>query len=145
MEVGTWVIRIALSAVLVSLSPNWASAQPVVNAVTNGASFEAWISPGSLISIWGLELSPGTVAAATVPLPTRLEDVSVAVGDLEAPLHFVSPHQINAQLPFETPLGDVTLSVTNSAGTSNLYTLRVTDETLSNHYCPAINRIESTG
>jgi uncharacterized protein (TIGR03437 family) len=40
-----------------------------------------------------------------IPLPTNLNGASVIVGGVLAPLYFVSPGQINAQIPFELSAG----------------------------------------
>jgi uncharacterized protein (TIGR03437 family) len=95
--------------------------KPVVNAggIVNGASFVSPVAPGSLFSIFGSNLTVSTATAATAPWAGQLADVSVKVNGVSIPLNFVSPHQINAQLPFETSAGDATLSVTNSAGASD--------------------------
>ncbi len=74
---------------------------PVLQSVLNAVSFAPTISPGCLIAIFGSGLASSTVAAKNVPLPTTLGTTSVTVGGRPAPLYFVSPTQINAQLPFE--------------------------------------------
>ena len=102
-------------------------AKPVVSAggIVNGASFVSPVAPGSLFSIFGTNLTVSIATAATAPWAPRLADVSVKINGVDIPLNFVSPHQINAQLPFETAAGDATLSVTNSAGTSDPVTFKV--------------------
>jgi uncharacterized protein (TIGR03437 family) len=101
--------------------------KPVVNAggIVNGASFVSPVAPGSLFSIFGSNLTVSTATAATAPWAGQLADVSVKVNGGNIPLNFVSPHQINAQLPFETAAGDATLSVTNSAGASDPVAFKV--------------------
>lgn len=87
--------------------------------VVNAASFQAPVAPGSLISIFGTDLAATTLAATAAPYPTSLGGVSVVVnGSLAAPLFAVSPGQVNAQLPYETPTGTATLSVNGSARAS---------------------------
>ena len=100
--------------------------QPTVTAVVNAASFDTAVPRGCLISIFGTKLARTTATAASLPLPGKLEDAAVLVGDLElaAPLYFVSPNQINAQLPFEA-LGDtLSLVVTTAEGRSKPFLLR---------------------
>jgi uncharacterized protein (TIGR03437 family) len=76
------------------------ASQPVINAVTNAASYAAdALSPGSLITLFGINLAPVTVSARATPLPLSIADVSVTINDLTAPLLYVSPLQINAQVP----------------------------------------------
>ncbi len=101
-------------------------AQPTVTAVVNAASYDAAVPRGCLISIFGIRLARATASAASLPLPSKLEDAAVLVGPLElaAPLYFVSPTQINAQLPFEA-LGDtLSLVVTTTEGRSKPFLLR---------------------
>ncbi len=87
--------------------------------VVNNAGFQEPVAPGSLIAIFGTGLAATPASAGAVPLPTRLGGVSVTVnGTLAAPLIYVSDKQINAQLPFETPVGAATLSVNGSAPVS---------------------------
>jgi uncharacterized protein (TIGR03437 family) len=61
---------------------------------------ERQVAPGSLVSIYGRELTGQTLAAASTPLPVSLGGVSVSFDGRPAPLLFVSPEQINAQVPF---------------------------------------------
>ena len=64
----------------------------------------AKIAPGSLITLFGSNLSEKTQAATFTgdALPTNLASTQLFVDGLPAPLTFVSPTQVSAQLPFET-------------------------------------------
>lgn len=84
----------------------------------NAASYAANVAPGSLISIFGEKLANSVEAAAAVPLPTVLGSVSVAINGRPAPLLFVSPGQINLQVPFETSPGTTMATVTVGGSTS---------------------------
>ena len=87
--------------------------------IVNAAGFQTPVAPGSVISIFGANLSAAPVAASALPLPVTLGGVSVLVnGRLAAPLFYVSPGQINAQLPYETPPGEASLSVNGSTPVS---------------------------
>lgn len=70
--------------------------------VVNGASFTPKVAPGALFSIFGSSLALTTQSAAALPLATNLGGTSVTIGGKPAPLVFVSPSQINAQVPYET-------------------------------------------
>lgn len=59
------------------------------------------LAPGTVVQIYGDRLAPSAAAASTIPLPTSLNGVSLIVGGLPAPLYYVGPGQIDAQLPFE--------------------------------------------
>ena len=82
-------------------------------ATTNGASFStaAALSPGALFSLFGTNLARQTVQASSLPLPRQMGGASVRMGGIEAPLLFVSPFQINAQVPFELPPGPAQITV----------------------------------
>jgi uncharacterized protein (TIGR03437 family) len=73
-------------------------------------------SPGALISIFGTNLAASTAAATSSPLPRNIGGTSVEIGGLLAPLLYVSPNQINAQVPFELAPSVLTLQVRNPAG-----------------------------
>jgi uncharacterized protein (TIGR03437 family) len=76
-----------------------------------GPTPDGTVAPGSIISIYGKSMAQTTLAAGTNPLPQTLADVTVTVGSQILPLLFVSPDQINAQVPFELTDGDYTLTV----------------------------------
>lgn len=86
--------------------------------VVNAAGFQAPVAPGSVISIFGANLAAAPLAASALPLPTTLGGASVVVNGKLAPLFYVGPTQINAQLPFETAPGSATLSVNGSTPVS---------------------------
>ncbi len=80
------------------------SATPKISAggVVNAASFVAAPSntgaPAALVSVFGTNLA-ATTAAAAIPLPTELGGINLLVNGTPAPLIYVSPAQINAQVP----------------------------------------------
>ena len=100
---------------------------PVVQGVLNAVSYSGNLAPGTWAAIFGSNLASATTSAASVPLPTELDGVSVTIGGIAAPLIFISPGQINAIIPFEVPLSDVVpVAVTTSTGAStpfNIYYL----------------------
>jgi uncharacterized protein (TIGR03437 family) len=79
--------------------------------VTNGASFLPPVSPGGIFTVFGKKLAREEAKAGSVPLPTTLGDTSVTVNGTPAPLFYVSPVQINAQIPFETKPGEASVVV----------------------------------
>ena len=94
--------------------------------VVNAASGLPSIAPGSLISIYGVDLAAGSGAAGSIPLPTSLNETSVTINGVLAPLLFTSPTQINAQVPFETPVGNATLVAVVAGQKSAAVTFNVT-------------------
>ncbi len=109
------------------------SALPSVSSggVVNAASFapapQNFVAPGSLVSIFGSQLTSGSsLAAATLPLPVKLAGASVLVNGSPIPLLYVSPGQINAQLPFDLPPGEpATLQVSSATSLSRAEPLLV--------------------
>ncbi len=75
--------------------------------VLNAASFDVGqgLAPGSYIAVYGTALSDATQVASTAELPVSLSDVSVSFdgGGMSLPghIHFVSPGQVNVQIPWE--------------------------------------------
>jgi uncharacterized protein (TIGR03437 family) len=88
-----------------------------VVTATSAASFVAGsLAPESIGALFGTGLASGTVAASTTPLPTTLGNAQVQVKDSagatrSAPLFFVSPTQINFQIPASTATGAATVNV----------------------------------
>ncbi|HLK69238.1 MAG TPA: S8 family serine peptidase [Bryobacteraceae bacterium] len=100
------------------------------NRVVDGASFQVGqgLAPGSYITIFGTALSDATQVESTTSLPVALSDVSVSFdgGGLSLPGHlaFVSPGQINVQIPWEFQgQSSVSMKVTVSLLPSNVYTV----------------------
>jgi uncharacterized protein (TIGR03437 family) len=79
--------------------------QIYAGGIVNAASYVGTLAPGSLFSIFGSALANRVGHAGTVPLPLTLNGASVTVGGRQAPLVYVSPGQINAQVPYEVSAG----------------------------------------
>ena len=97
------------------------------NGIVNGASFdsEAPAAPGAIVSIFGSNFISQLAVPGGDPLPTSLQSVSVTFNGTKAPLFFVAPGQINAQVPFEVTGSTATVQVTTPAGTSNTETINL--------------------
>lgn len=101
--------------------------RPQITKIVNAASGdERSIAPGALVSIIGTGLAPSTMEFP-VPLPLSAGGVSVSIGGRFAPLLYVSPTQINAQVPFEVPMGDFFLVVDLRGLLSSFTAVRVND------------------
>ncbi|MGH9671876.1 MAG: hypothetical protein ACRD44_01745, partial [Bryobacteraceae bacterium] len=68
-----------------------------------GGQDAAKIAPGTIVSLFGENLSPERVSAApdAAELPTELGQTQVYFDGIRAPLLFVSPQEIRAQVPVE--------------------------------------------
>jgi uncharacterized protein (TIGR03437 family) len=104
-----WVALAATAAMLFAAEKGRKEI-PLVHAggVVNGASFvpapDNFVAPNSIVSIFGDDLALRTEAVTSDTLqagrlPVRLGGINVRIGGQLAPLYFVSPTQINAQLP----------------------------------------------
>jgi len=92
----------ATAAAQLGLNPNPKSVILNQGGVLLGAGFERGpVAPGSIISLFGQNLTTSPAVAQTLPLPRTLNGVRVLVGEKEAPLFYVGPSQVNAQVPFE--------------------------------------------
>ena len=64
------------------------------------------LAPGEIVAIYGSNFAPAIASSSIVPLPTSLGGTAVIIGGEKAPLYFVSPGQINAQVPFDLNAGN---------------------------------------
>ncbi len=82
-------------------------------AVRNAAADtpEPGVAPGSIVSIFGASLAAAYELGPASPLAQTIGNVTVRTGDRVLPLVFVSPEQINAQIPSDLPEGEHTLVV----------------------------------
>ncbi len=102
-------------SVSVTASGTGSSGTPAIAGVANGASFKPTFAPGSILSIFGSQLSPSTQSASSVPLPISTLGVAVLVNGIAAPLYYVSATQLNVQIPYEVSSnGSATVSVNNN-------------------------------
>jgi len=89
---------------------------PATNFRTDGVAME------SIVAAFGQNLATRSERANTVPLPTTLAGATVRISNgvgtgILAPLFFVSPGQVNFQVPPDIVVaGNVTMTVTSGAG-----------------------------
>jgi uncharacterized protein (TIGR03437 family) len=96
---------------------------PAISGVSNAASGTARVSPGALASIYGTGFGTTTFTAddGRPWLTSTTNLVSVKVNGGAAPLYYVSPGQINFQVPWSTPTtGTVNIAVMVNGGSSNI-------------------------
>ena len=84
---------------------------PVILGIVNSASFHVSGAPGAAMTIFGRNLSTSTMQALVYPLPTTLGTTMVMVNGAPVPLYYVSPGQINFQMPSNAPLGNARVEV----------------------------------
>ena len=80
---------------------------PVIQprGILNAASLStrATISPGSISSLFGLNLAVAAQLGTAIPPSTTLGGTQLLFNGIPAPLFYVSPTQINFQMPVELP------------------------------------------
>jgi uncharacterized protein (TIGR03437 family) len=106
------VLNGPLDAFITKIDTNAQAPTPVLRSVVGAASYrpEA-VAPGSLVALFGADLASDVAAPGRIPLPNTLVGARVSFNGFPAPLLYVSPDQINAQVPFEVTPGNVTVSV----------------------------------
>ena len=121
-----------IALLFLSLSqPSTSFAQgPLSVTAVSAASYEAPIAADSIAALFGPNLATGTVLAQTNPLPINLAGTTVIIEDSlgmarSAGLFFVSPNQVNIQVPPETALGTATIRVTTGASVMSTGTVSI--------------------
>lgn len=86
-----------------SVSTNALITSAAAGGTLSGGGNAASVAPGTIVSINGANLAATTARAdlSQPQLPTELGGVQVYFNGIRSPILFVSPNQINAQLPWE--------------------------------------------
>jgi uncharacterized protein (TIGR03437 family) len=111
----------------------------VTAVIVDSARFGPTVAPGSIASIFGTNLATQTVSSSQMPLPTTLGGTTVYVNGVAAPLFYVSPTQINFQVPSETATGTATVIVVNGNGVASQGVVQVANA------IPALFTTNATG
>ncbi len=104
-----------LDAFIVKLGEGTAA----IASVSAASYLRSAVATESIVAAFGSNLALGTLVAGTNPLPTSLGGTTVMVKDSAgmerlAPLFFVSPSQINYQIPFGTAPGTALVRIRNA-------------------------------
>jgi uncharacterized protein (TIGR03437 family) len=112
-----------------------------LNGTVNDASYKTPVTPGSIAAVFGTNLSNGQASSAEpTPMPTTLGQSSFSVGGVAAPLYFVTPTQVNLQIPWELAGQSQTSIVATVGGNlSNTQTVPLAP------FSPGIFTIDSSG
>ena len=76
---------------------------------SNAASGDQVYAPGMIMSVYGESMGGFAQAAGAIPLPSYLAGFMAWINGVPAPLYYVSPNQVNIQIPYETLPGLTTL------------------------------------
>jgi uncharacterized protein (TIGR03437 family) len=77
------------------------------------------LAPLSIGSLYGQNFAGSLVSAGSPPLPLSMQGVTLTINGSFAPLFFVSPGQINFQVPNVVSSGPVTVTLTVTQGTQS--------------------------
>jgi uncharacterized protein (TIGR03437 family) len=105
---------------------------PVVTGVVSASAFGDFptFAPGSWIEIYGTALAAATEEWGSSDFsgvigPTKLGATSVTIGGQSAYVDYISPTQVNVQVPGSVSTGAQPLVVTTAAGASPPFTVNV--------------------
>lgn len=101
----------------------------ILDAGVTGAAFNSGprLAPGSLVSIYGERLGASTLQASQMPPATTLAGLIVSINGARAPLLYVSPGQVNAQIPWDTTPGPGAFTVFVNGALGNSVTAEIGD------------------
>ncbi len=85
----------------------------VIAGATNALSYKTAASPGMIMAVFGSQLGQSVQNASTQPLPYSMAGVTATVNGIAAPLYYVSPGQLNIQVPYEAGAGPAVLGINN--------------------------------
>jgi uncharacterized protein (TIGR03437 family) len=88
------------------------------NGIINAANPAGALTPGGVVSLFGERLA-NAEASATGDESLSLAGAMLLVNGARAPLLYVSPTQINAQIPWDTTAGQASFTVTLDGVESN--------------------------
>ncbi len=100
--------------------PLTVSAEPIVSALTNAASYaEPGCSPGSIATLFGTSfLNTGAQRAGVTPLPNELNGLRVQINGDYVPLFYAASEQVNFECPQLAPGTPISLVVESNTGSS---------------------------
>ncbi len=115
----TWAPSSAANPVAVTLAASASAFAPVSLTVSGGVSPNTvpivnqgavlhllnpkpsgLLAPGTIVQIFGIGLAASPATPASLP-PLTINGTTVLIGGSAVPLYYVSPTQVNAELPFE--------------------------------------------
>jgi uncharacterized protein (TIGR03437 family) len=111
----------------VTATASSATGPPSVASLGNAASYTQSFAPGGILSVFGIQLAPAGVAAGApvVPLPTMMAGTTVTIDNIPAPLYYVSPTQLNIQIPYGVATSAAATLRVNNNGESVFFNLNL--------------------
>jgi uncharacterized protein (TIGR03437 family) len=105
-------------------------AVPIATVVSAANPAAAAIAPGSLATAYGKDLANKNAGGTSLPLPTSFGGTSISILDSTgttslAPLLYVSPGQVNFEVPPGVATGAATVTVVSGDGTQTLASVQI--------------------
>jgi uncharacterized protein (TIGR03437 family) len=85
---------------------------PGASVTVSAASYQVDTAVESIGAMFGTRLAVQIASAGSIPLPTFLAGTMILANGIAAPLFFVSPGQVNYQIPQGLPAGGLVTTVT---------------------------------
>ena len=120
---GSEIVAMTTSGITI-LPPQYDAsvAAPLITGAVSAADLKSPVAPGGLMAVLGMNLSGSNIATSEVPLPTVIGDSCLTVNGAPTHMLFVSPTQVNAQMPAQAS-GNVALVMHTPGGVSNTFFL----------------------
>lgn len=99
-QIPSILIATAFAAAQTSSPAPTISAAGIVNAASLSRTASAALAPGSIATIFGENLATTTALAESLPWATSLGGVSVTFAGMPAAILYISPRQVNVQVPW---------------------------------------------
>jgi uncharacterized protein (TIGR03437 family) len=126
------ILSLSLWAIIIKRPVDHSQAATAAASVVsvNAASFLGPLAPATIAAAFGTNLATGSESAQSLPLPTQLRGTRLQLIDSSntthsAPLFFVSPGQINYQIPEQVAVGTAQVVVTNGNGVVSQGTVQI--------------------
>ncbi|MGH9648101.1 MAG: hypothetical protein ACRD4E_14925 [Bryobacteraceae bacterium] len=122
---GSEIVAMTTSGITI-LPPQYDAlvAAPLITGAVSAADLKSPVAAGGLMAVLGMNLSGSNIATSEVPLPTVIGDSCLTVNGAPTHMLFVSPTQVNAQMPAQAS-GNVALVMHTPGGVSNTFFLTV--------------------
>jgi|GEM_PF-1206800 len=112
---------------LVEISPATPTPSIDTGGVVSLAAGVRRVAPGGFLSIYGSQLAQQATVNTAPVLPEILGGTQVLLDGKPLALYYVSPNQINAQMPNDQPPGTVEIQAIRADERSNIQTVSVVD------------------
>ncbi len=149
---GRWYINDSAAVGGMAISPAFqmnifgsvVNAAPAIATVSAASYIIGAVAPESIVSGFGTNFAVATAAANSLPLPETLAGVQILIRDVlgverAAPLLYVSPTQLNYQVPAGLATGEGSVTVRQSGNIVAVGLLQITSIT------PGLFAIEANG